>query len=81
MNKAIDIMNEALVSRRMLPLDGYCTCAACGRSDLQRDEVDGNYCRECLDDASNYGSDSFREIDYETVEFVYDYVRGKRVEL
>ena len=33
-------MNAALIERKMLPMDGYCVCARCGRNDLNRDDID-----------------------------------------
>ena len=33
-------INAALTARGMLPIDGYCVCARCGRDDLDRDDID-----------------------------------------
>ena len=73
-----DTMNAALVARGLLPMDGHCTCAACGLTGLDRDQMhDRNYCKVCVEDAGRYAS---YEHDYvKGDDLVYDYVRGRMV--
>ncbi len=35
----VQLVNTALSKRNMLPIDGYCSCVACGDSELFRDEM------------------------------------------
>lgn len=78
-----DTMNAALVSRGMMPMDGYCTCESCNKSGLDRDDLSAaGYCRDCIEDAEGYGAYSTdRRSDEETFETRYDYVRQARVQI
>lgn len=80
MNKPTDIMNAALVSRGMLPMDGHCFCGSCMRDDLNRDDMDGIFCKVCIEDAKEYGKYSVQERSHTTISTgMYDYARGKVV--
>mgnify|MGYP003635557288 FL=1 len=35
----ITLMNDALVSRGLLPVDGHCTCTHCDKYGLDRDDI------------------------------------------
>jgi len=81
MTNPTEIMNAALRARNMLPMDGHCSCGACERNNLTRDEMGPNgYCKDCLDDASGYASYAPKEGSHQTyAKGVYDYARGKVV--
>lgn len=78
---AAALMNLALARRHMLPMDGYCSCSACNRTGLQRDDMGSlEHCRDCLADADGYASFTPEEGPHQTsASGAYDYARGKWV--
>lgn len=53
--KPTDIVNAALRSRGMMPMDGHCACTNCGDTGLDRDEMhSAKTCKFCVDGLPNF---------------------------
>lgn len=74
------LINKALLARGLMPMDGDCSCASCGKGGLNRDDLSASgYCTPCLDDAEGYGSASLNTTYTDGETLTRDYVRGHLV--
>lgn len=77
---AHDKINMALLSRNMLPLDGYCSCASCGLTGLDRKQMHNvTYCKICIEDAEEYRAASLNTTYTDAETLTYDYARQEKV--
>jgi|GEM_PF-3511391 len=77
--KTTDIVNAALRSRGMMPMDGHCACVHCGKDGLDRDQMhSAKYCKFCIDGVPNFRTPQ-DDSQHTASHGVYDYARQRVV--